>query len=109
MTSTMAWFLLFMAGIMEISWTIGLKFSQGFTRPLPSILTVAALAASMLLLGQSIKVLPLGTAYAIWVGIGALGAAVAGIVLFQEAVTPTRIFFLLMLLISIMGLKWSAA
>ena len=101
----MAWIYLFIAGLLEIGWVIGLKYTNGFTRLGPSMFTVAALAASLFLLSKAIQTLPIGTAYAVWVGIGALGAAILGILLFQEAVSVFRIIFLMMLLIAIIGLK----
>jgi quaternary ammonium compound-resistance protein SugE len=101
----MAWVLLVIAGLLEVCWAIGLKYTEGFSRPLPTVLTVAAIIASMVLLSLAAKSLPIGTAYAIWVGIGALGAAVLGIFLFREPVTPARVFFLALLLTSIIGLK----
>ena len=101
----MAWTLLVVAGLLEVCWAIGLKYTEGFTRLVPSVLTVGAIIASMVLLGVAAKSLPIGTAYAIWVGIGALGAAVLGIFLFHEPVTPARVFFLGLLLTSIIGLK----
>lgn len=105
MTHTAAWLLLVVAGLLETAWAIGLKYADGFTRPWPSLFTVVALAASMLLLALAVRVLPIGTAYAVWVGIGALGAAALGVVLFQEPLTPARAGFLLMLLVSIVGLR----
>lgn len=108
MTPTTAWILLVIAGILETGWAVGLKYTDGFSRWVPSVLTLLALAGSMLLLARAATVLPIGTAYGVWVGIGALGAAVLGIVLFQEAVTPGRIFFLVLLLVSIIGLKMTA-
>ncbi|WNG58398.1 quaternary ammonium compound efflux SMR transporter SugE [Archangium gephyra] len=101
----MAWILLVVAGLLEVCWAIGLKYTEGFTRLVPSVLTVGAIIASMVLLGVAAKSLPIGTAYAIWVGIGALGAAVLGIFLFHEPITPARAFFLVLLLTSIVGLK----
>lgn len=101
----MSWVLLIIAGLLEVCWAIGLKYTEGFTRPIPSILTGSAIVASMVLLGLAAKTLPIGTAYAVWVGIGALGAAVLGMVLFQEPATPLRIFFLSLLLVAIVGLK----
>jgi quaternary ammonium compound-resistance protein SugE len=80
----MAWVLLVIAGLLEVGWSIGLKYTEGFTRWGPSVLTIAAIAASMVLLSLAARTLPIGTAYAVWVGIGALGAAVLGIVLFHE-------------------------
>ena len=101
----MAWWLLVLAGLLEVGWAIGLKYTDGFTRPLPSVLTGAAIVASMLLLSWSARSIPIGTAYAIWVGIGALGAAALGIVLFREPLTAARAGFLALLLVSIVGLK----
>lgn len=102
------WICLIAAGFFEICWAIGLKYTQGFTRPLPSIFTILTLAASMYLLARSSQTLPIGTAYAVWVGIGAFGAAALGILLFNESVTPMRILFLALLIISILGLKITA-
>jgi len=104
----MAWILLFVAGLLEVGWAIGLKYTQGFTRPLPTTLTLLSMVASMGLLGLAAKELPIGTAYGVWVGIGAVGAAILGIVLFQEAVTPARVFFLVLMIVSIVGLKATA-
>ncbi len=100
-----AWMMLLAAGILEIAWTVGLKYSQGFTRMVPSLFTGGALALSMYLLAKAAQDLPIGTAYGVWVGIGALGAAVMGMILFKEPATPARIFFLILLLASIIGLK----
>ncbi|TSC21648.1 quaternary ammonium compound efflux SMR transporter SugE [Corallococcus sp. Z5C101001] len=102
---TSSWILLILAGLLEVAWTLGLKYTQGFTRPLASVLTVAAIVASMGLLSLAVKQLPIGTAYAVWVGIGAFGAAVLGMVLFHEPATPARLFFLGLLLVAIVGLK----
>ncbi len=101
----MSWVLLVVAGLLEVCWAIGLKYTEGFTRLVPSLLTGAAIVASMVLLSIAAKELPIGTAYAVWVGIGALGAAVLGMLLFHEPVTPLRIFFLSLLLVAIVGLK----
>lgn len=109
MSTTVAWMILAVAGILEVGWAIGLKYTEGFTKLWPSVFTLISLAASMILLARAATVLPIGTAYGVWVGIGALGAAILGIFLFQEAVTPMRIFFLILLLTSIIGLKLSAA
>ncbi len=103
--SCMAWILLVLAGLLEVGWAIGLKYTEGFTRPLPSILTVASMVLSMGLLGLATKTLPIGTAYGVWVGIGALGAAVLGMLLFKEPATPARLAFLGMMLVAIIGLK----
>jgi quaternary ammonium compound-resistance protein SugE len=97
--------LLVLAGLFETAWAIGLKYTEGFTRLLPSIFTGTTLAISMYLLAKATKDLPIGTAYAVWVGIGALGAAICGMILFKEPATPMRIFFLILLLASIIGLK----
>ncbi|MDK2973335.1 MAG: quaternary ammonium compound-resistance protein SugE [Candidatus Sumerlaeota bacterium] len=102
---TGAWVQLVCAGLLEVCWAIGLKYSEGFTRPGPSVFTIATLAGSMYLLARAAQVLPIGTAYGVWVGIGALGAAVLGIVLFKEPVSAMRVLFLAMLLASIVGLK----
>ncbi|MDC7676403.1 SMR family transporter [Asticcacaulis sp. LKC15W] len=104
----MPWIYLIIAGLLEVCWAIGLKYTEGFTKPIPSAFTLITLALSMYLLAKAADVLPIGTAYAVWVGIGALGAAILGIFLFQEAVTPLRILFLAMLLVAIIGLKATA-
>ena len=101
----MPWVELFLAGLMETAWAIGLKYTQGFTKVVPSVLTVLAMVASMWLLSLALKAIPIGTAYAVWVGIGALGAAVLGIVLFGESASPLRLVFLGLLLVAIVGLK----
>jgi len=103
------WVYLIIAGLLEVCWAIGLKYSHGFTRPVPTVFTLVTLVASMLLLAKAAQSLPIGTAYGVWVGIGALGAAILGIVLFHEAVTPMRILFLTMLLVAIIGLKATSA
>lgn len=105
----MAWFALVLAGILEVAWAVGLVYTKGFTRPLPSFLTLLALGGSMWLLAFATRTLPIGTAYPIWVGIGALGAACAGVVLFDEAMSPARAVFVLLLVVSIVGLKVTAA
>ena len=105
----MPWLILVVAGLLEIVWSLGLKYTAGFTRPVPSIITGAAIVGSMVLLARATATLPIGTAYAVWVGIGVVGAAIGGVVLFGEAVTLPRIGFLLLLVISIVGLKLTAA
>jgi quaternary ammonium compound-resistance protein SugE len=105
---SLPWIYLIIAGVLEVCWAIGLKYTEGFTKPIPSAFTLITLALSMYLLAKAAEVLPIGTAYAVWVGIGALGAAILGIFLFQEAVTPLRILFLVMLLVAIIGLKATA-
>lgn len=101
----MAWFVLFCAGVFEIAWAVGLKYSEGFTRLWPSVGTAVALIASMLLLGVALRTLPLGTAYAVWTGIGTIGTAILGIVLFREPATAARLVCISLILIGIVGLK----
>lgn len=100
-----AWLYLLFAGLLETAWAIGLKYTEGFTRLGPSLLTSVALIGSMVLLSLAVRTLPIGTAYAVWVGIGALGAAVLGVVLFEEPLSLARAFFLTLLLVAIVGLK----
>lgn len=104
----LAWVYLFFAGLLEVSWAIGLKYTDGFSKLLPSLFTWLAIAGSMFLLAKAAQSLPIGTAYAIWVGIGALGTAIMGIILFQELVSVLRVLFLILLLVSIIGLKYTA-
>ena len=101
----MAWFILFIAGLFEIGWAVGLKFTEGFSRPIPTILTGVSLVASMGLLGWAVKSLPLGTAYAVWTGIGAVGTAMVGILLFKEPATAGRLVCLALIVSGILGLK----
>ena len=101
----MAWILLIIAGLIETGWAIGLKYTDGFTKFWPSVLTLAGIALSMLLLSIAARTLPIGTAYSVWVGIGAAGAVILGIVLLNEPANPLRLFFLLLLIASIIGLK----
>lgn len=101
----MAWILLFIAGLLEVGWAIGLKYTDGFTRLWPTVLTVLCMIASMGLLGLAARTLPIGTAYGVWVGIGAIGAAALGIVLFKEPITPARLAFLGLMIVAIVGLK----
>ena len=101
----MHWWLLLLAGLLEVGWAIGLKYTAGFTKLVPSLWTAAFFIASLYLLARATTVLPIGTAYAVWVGVGALGAAILGIFLFQESANLSRLFFLGMLLVSIVGLK----
>jgi len=105
----LAWFALLVAGLFEVGWAVGLKYTDGFRKPLPSLLVLIALIISMLLLAIAVRTLPIGTAYAVWVGIGALGAALLGILLLGEPVTTYRIAFLTLLLVSIVGLKVTSA
>lgn len=104
----MAWVLLVIAGGLEVVWATTMKLSEGFSKPLWAVVTVAAMAASIVLLAQAIKTLPMGTAYAVWTGIGALGSVILGIIVFKEPVTAARLFFVALLLIGIVGLKISS-
>lgn len=104
----MSWIYLTIAGLLEIAWAIGLKYTHGFTKLTPSILTLMAMGGSFYFLSQSLKELPIGTAYGVWVGIGSVGAAILGIVLFNEAATPSRLFFLGLMIVSLVGLKLTA-
>lgn len=101
----MAWLLLTIAGLFEVCWALGLKYSQGFTNLRWSMFTLVTLAASMLLLAQSLRTLPIGTAYAIWTGIGAVGTAIVGMVLFNEPRTALRLVCIGLILAGIVGLK----
>ena len=101
----MAWAVLFTAGLLEIGWAIGLKYTEGFTRLVPSVLTLAAMAGSILLLGWALKALPIGTAYAVWTGIGAVGTALLGIWLFGEPATAMRLLCIGVIVSGIVGLK----
>ena len=101
----MAWVVLFVAGVLEIVWAVGLKYTEGFTRLWPSIGTAVAMIGSMGLLGVALRTLPLGTAYAIWTGIGSVGTAVLGIVLFREPATAIRLSCIALIVAGIIGLK----
>ncbi len=105
MSNTWSWIILIVAGLFEVCWAIGLKYTQGFTKLAPSLFTLATLSISMFLLAKASQTLPIGTAYAVWVGFGAMGAAILGIFLLNEPATPLRLFFLGLLLIAIIGLK----
>lgn len=102
----MSWIILFIAGIFEIAWVICMKFSDGFTKLWPSLLTVVCAILSMGLLSFSLKTLPVGTAYAIWTGIGATGTAILGIFLFNESRDIMRMFFILLIITGLIGLKF---
>jgi len=101
----MAWIYLIIAGLLEIGWAIGLKYTAGFTRPIPSVLTIIAMVASMGLLGLAVRTLPLGTAYAVWTGIGTVGSVLLGIALFGEPATVLRLLCILLIVVGIVGLK----
>jgi quaternary ammonium compound-resistance protein SugE len=102
----MAWIYLLLAGLFEIVWAIGLKYTDGFSRLWPSVGTLAAMAVSIVLLAMAVKTLPIGTAYAIWTGIGALGTVVVGILFFGDPATPWRLLFLTTLITSLIGLRF---
>ncbi len=101
----MAWIILAVAGLLEIGWAIGLKYTDGFTRLGPTVATVAAMVASMVLLGLAVRTLPVGTAYAVWTGIGTVGTVLLGIFLFGESAEPLRLLFIAMIVAGIVGLK----
>ncbi|UVL47757.1 quaternary ammonium compound efflux SMR transporter SugE [Pseudomonas moraviensis] len=104
----MSWIILFCAGLFEVGWAVGLKYTDGFTRPLPTALTLAAMAISLGLLGLAMKELPLGTAYAIWTGVGAVGTVIAGIILFGESMALIRLASVALIVTGLIGLKVSA-
>jgi len=104
----MSWIILFFAGLLEVGWAVGLKYTEGFSRPLPTALTVAAMLVSLGLLGVAMKELPLGTAYAIWTGVGAVGTVIAGIILFGESAALLRLVSVGLILCGLAGLKLSA-
>ena len=101
----MAWIIVFIAGILEIGWAVGLKYTEGFTRLWPSVATVSAMAVSLALLGVAVRTLPLGTAYALWTGIGTVGTVIVGIFLFEESASFARLFCVFLIVSGIIGLK----
>ncbi|PHN24024.1 MULTISPECIES: quaternary ammonium compound efflux SMR transporter SugE [Pseudomonas] len=103
----MSWIILFFAGLFEVGWAVGLKYSDGFSKPLPTALTIAAMAISLGLLGLAMKELPLGTAYAIWTGVGAVGTVIAGIILFGESMALFRLASVALIICGLIGLKIS--
>ncbi|AGE25190.1 quaternary ammonium compound efflux SMR transporter SugE [Pseudomonas poae] len=103
----MSWIILFFAGLFEVGWAVGLKYTDGFSKPLPTALTIAAMAISLGLLGLAMKELPLGTAYAIWTGVGAVGTVIAGIVLFGESMALFRLASVALIICGLIGLKIS--
>lgn len=105
----MAWVILFIAGLFEIGWAIGLKYTEGFTRPIPVVLTLISIVISMGLLGLAVRTLPLGTAYAVWTGIGTVGTVILGIILFNEPVTAIRLACIALILAGIVGLQVTSA
>ena len=104
----MSWLILLIAGLLEVVWAVGLKYTHGFSRLVPSMITIVAMIASMALLSWAMKSLPVGTAYAVWTGIGAVGAAITGILLLGESASPMRIASLALIVMGIIGLKMSA-
>jgi quaternary ammonium compound-resistance protein SugE len=104
----MAWLLLFIAGLFEVGWAIGLKYTEGFSRPWPTLATAAAMAVSVALLGLAMRSLPVGTAYAVWTGIGAVGTVMLGMLLFGEPATVARLACVGLILAGILGLKLTA-
>jgi quaternary ammonium compound-resistance protein SugE len=105
----MNWLLLFFAGVLEVIWAIGLKHTQGFTRLTPTLLTLGAMVGSFYCLSVAMRTLPLGTAYAVWVGIGAIGTAIAGIILFHETVSTLKLCSLALIVVGIVGHKLASA
>ncbi|MCT7501103.1 quaternary ammonium compound efflux SMR transporter SugE [Aliarcobacter cryaerophilus] len=103
----MSWTILFLAGIFEIFWAVGLKYSDGFTKIFPTIFTIVTMIISFYLLSLALKALPIGTAYAVWVGIGTVGTVIAGIMLFGESMSLIRVMSILFILIGIVGLKFT--
>lgn len=103
----MNWVILLVAGLFEIGWAIGIKYTEGFTRLWPTVWTLLSMTLSVILLGVAVKTLPLGTAYAVWVGVGAIGTAVFGIILFNEPANAARVLSLALILAGIVGLKLS--
>ena len=103
----MSWIILFFAGLFEVGWAVGLKYTDGFSRPLPTALTVGAMIISLGLLGLAMKDLPLGTAYAIWTGVGAVGTVIAGIILFGESMALFRLASVALIIAGLVGLKVS--
>ncbi len=105
----MNWLILIIAGLFEVVWAIGLKYTDGFSKPWPSVITLIAMAASVILLGWALRTLPVGSAYAVWVGVGAVGTAIVSAILFAEAMTPMKIISLSLVVLGIIGLKLAHA
>ena len=104
----MAWVYLIVAGLFEITWAIGLKYAEGFTRLMPSVITIIGMILSVVLLGLALRELPVGTGYAVWTGIGIVGAAILGMILFQEPATALRLGCIALIIVGILGLKFAA-
>lgn len=105
----MAWGILFLAGLLEVGWAVGLKYTEGFTRLGPTLATAASLIGSMMLLGIAVRTLPLGTAYAVWTGIGTIGTTILGIVLFDEPATIVRLLCIALIVAGIVGLRFASS
>jgi len=101
------WTLVFLAGLLEVGWAVGLKYTDGFSRPVPTLLTVAAMLASLVLLALAMRQLPVGTAYAVWVGIGAVGTVIAGVFLFDESLSLARLASVGVIVVGVLGLKYA--
>lgn len=108
MSVSTSWIVLFIAGLLEVGWAIGLKYTVGFTRLWPSVGTILAMVVSMLLLGLAMRQLPVGTAYAVWVGVGAVGTVILGIFLFGDSASPARLISVGLIIAGIIGLKLAA-
>jgi quaternary ammonium compound-resistance protein SugE len=107
--NNMVWFMLVIAGLFEVVWAVGLKYTDGFTRLFPSVISVVAMVLSVGLLGLAMKTLPIGTAYAVWVGVGVIGTALLGMLVFGESVSLLKMFSLVLIVLGIAGLKFSTA
>ncbi|MGH7384815.1 MAG: quaternary ammonium compound efflux SMR transporter SugE [Candidatus Rokuibacteriota bacterium] len=105
----MAWIYLLIAGLLEIGWAIGLKYTEGWTRLWPSVLTIVTMVVSLYCLAQAVRVIPVGTGYAMWTGIGAVGTAILGIILFSESAAPARLACIGLIVVGIIGLKLTSA
>lgn len=103
---TTAWFVVLVSGLLEVIFSVGMKLSEGYSRPLPSLISVAAAILSVWLMSLTLKAIPLGTAYAIWAGIGAAGTALAGMLYFQESASPARLACIALVVAGIVGLQW---
>ena len=104
----MAWVYLIVAGLFEITWAIGVKYAEGFTRLVPSVITLVGMILSVVLLGLALRELPVGTGYAVWTGIGTVGAAILGMILFEEPATAVRLGCIALIIVGILGLKFAA-
>lgn len=105
----MHWLFLFIAGLLEVTWAVGLKYSVGFTKLIPSALTLTAMTASVYFLALAMKTIPLGTAYPIWTAIGAVGTVILGIILFNEPINAMRLFFIFLIVVGVVGLQLSTS